>query len=361
MTLVEADGTYTQPYPLDTIELGAGQRYGTLLKTKTAQQIADDTQGGCYWVRLESQWRKPATNGWALLRYPVCRQVEFARPPTSNNSECLLPTARFGWIASELAPLPLPNARKMPRDEKVTRRQVIRVKQDAAFKGSKADVWRQNSYVYNESTTTDVPYLLQLYLNMTGAPSYERAMDNRTEIGWDEESKTYVAKKGEVLDIVLINRPSALSGHTEIHPFHFHSSKAWHLASGPGTFSDEALAAARDKGFKDPVPRDTFNLWPEPGSSLNATDLLPIDGDQDGGWTVLRYAVVDGGLGAFFLHCHILAHVVMGMSSTFVFGVEELAERMTGCDPNYFLYGKSVVSPYTLAERRGGATARARV
>ncbi|PWN30325.1 Cupredoxin [Jaminaea rosea] len=345
--LVEADGTYLRPLGVQTLEFGAGQRYGTLLKTKSAADIDRDKKNGCYWVRLEAQWRKPSTHGWALLRYPSCK-VTTARPPTVNNSETLLPVANFGWVQSELAVHPKSNIRAMPSDAEVTRRQIISIQQDHTFPGSLGDVWRQNHYVYNEETTTRVPYLIQLYLNMTEKPSYTRAMNNSSATGWDELSKTYVAKQGEVLDIVLINRPSLLSRQVEIHPMHFHSSKAWHLASGHGNFSDKALAAARRSGYKNPVPRDTFNIWPEPGSSLNATDILPTGGA--GGWTVLRYEVTAEESGVWPLHCHILAHQVMGMSSTFAFDVDGLASRMDGHDPNYLIYGKNVMSPLSFKE-----------
>lgn len=350
MILVEADGTYLQPHSVEVVELGAGQRYGALLHSKPHSQVVADHTDGCYWVRLEAQWRKPATRGWAVLRYPGGCQGGFI-PPTSKNSESLISPAMNGWISGDLEPLLRRIRRPMPDDTRVIRRQVIRVQQTARSTNSTSDVWRDNGDVYNETTTTDTPYLIQLFLSSTPQPSYERAMDNRTQVGWDETTKTFVARQGEVLDIVIINQASLLSHQVEIHPMHFHSSRSWHLASGTGNFSDEALAEVRKTGYRRPVPRDTIMLWPGPGSSLDAQDKLPSD-DSAGGWTVLRYEVQRGEAGVWPLHCHILFHQVMGMSSSFALNPREIsvsASRRT-LDPAYFVFNSSVKSPTTYSQ-----------
>ncbi|CAO1628463.1 unnamed protein product [Parajaminaea phylloscopi] len=353
--LVEVDGTDIKPTKLSVLELASGQRYGSLLHTKSRSDVERDaaqskdptTRRGCYWIRIESQWRHPATNGWAVLRYPAaegCGTGDWT-PPLANNSETMIPRSKLGWISHELEPLD--NSYAMPADERVSRRLVIDTQQTHRAANSKGIVWRESGIVYNETSQSRPPYLLELYQGLRERPSWLRAMENRLRPGWDDQSETYVAQGGEVLDIVIVNRPSKLSGHVEVHSWHLHSRKFHHLASGPGSFSDAALARARGQGYRRPVPRDTVAVWPEPGSTLNESDtLLP---EESGGWTVLRYEATQAQAGVWLLHCHLVFHMVMGMSSTFVVAPDALPSKFSG-DPAYFQFGTNVRSPYTYSQ-----------
>lgn len=297
---MEVDGSWIKPHKVDVLEVASGQRYGTLIHTKPRAEVMHTVDGirsslqGCYWIRIESQWRTAATNGWFLLRYPGAQGCVPGRyvPPTKNNSLALIPPSCFGWVSQALEPLAGDNGqprRSVPTDDQVARRLIIKTQQTYRDEHNKEIVWREAGVFYNESAHARAPILIQLFQGLTERPSYERAMSNQIRQGWDEVSQTYVAKAGEVLDIVIVNEPSSLSSQVELHPWHFHGLKFWHLASGVGTFSDAALAEVRSKGYRNPILRDTVVVWPEPGSSLNASDkLLPT---QSGGWTALRYEV----------------------------------------------------------------------
>ncbi|KAK0522214.1 hypothetical protein OC842_006531, partial [Tilletia horrida] len=342
LDIIAADGTYLEPIRNQAhVEILPGQRYDLVLRSKSAEEVRAEGKGGCYWIRMESRWRSPTWGGWGLLAYPSCTPVARARtmragpplpPGTTTDSAHLLPGAKFGWIADEFAPLRWSGADRMadaPRDEEVVRRIVIHSQQIRALPNDTGSRFIENGHTYNEDDTTPVPYLIKIFNKLVDEPSYERAMQG-TPKGYDKLTDTYVAKSGEVFDVVLINNASELGRNVESHPWHGHSFKQWTIASGMGNFSEQALTAARAHGYKRPIARDTHAVWPGPGASaLNET--LPAN--SSGGWTMIRYRVAQDGLdaGAWLLHCHVLLHAVMGMSVTLIFDAPRLAAA-TGYD-----------------------------
>lgn len=108
-TIIEYDATFIKPHTGDSVlEIGAGDRFATLVQTKTQAQVNQDGLDGCYWFRLESGWRLPAANGWAVLRYPGgCNNNRQGQnggwsPPITNNSIQILRPQQFGWIVKDL-------------------------------------------------------------------------------------------------------------------------------------------------------------------------------------------------------------------------------------------------------------------
>lgn len=147
--LVEADGTYLKPYRLNAIEIASGQRYSTLIKTKSKEEVDEDRINGCYWVRMESQWRSPAINGWALLRYPGCQNdvdQKQLQPPQTNNSIAILPKGQFGWLSSQFEPLPgYRHGYIYPSDDEVTRRVIIDTRQVLYGPIKKGNRWQEDN------------------------------------------------------------------------------------------------------------------------------------------------------------------------------------------------------------------------
>ncbi|KAK0542527.1 hypothetical protein OC844_007773, partial [Tilletia horrida] len=232
-----------------------------------------------------------------IARARTMRAGQPLPPGTTTDSAHLLPGAKFGWIADEFAPLRWSGADRMadaPRDEEVVRRIVIHSQQIRALPNDTGSRFIENGHTYNEDDTTPVPYLIKIFNKLVDEPSYERAMQG-TPKGYDKLTDTYVAKSGEVFDVVLINNASELGRNVESHPWHGHSFKQWTIASGMGNFSEQALTAARAHGYKRPIARDTHAVWPGPGASaLNET--LPAN--SSGGWTMIRYRVAQDGLDA---------------------------------------------------------------
>jgi iron transport multicopper oxidase len=78
MTIIEADGQYTQPYTVDQIQLFAGQRYSFVL---TANQATSN-----YWIRAVPNIGADTTDGGvnsAILRYAGAADTE---PTTTSGS-----------------------------------------------------------------------------------------------------------------------------------------------------------------------------------------------------------------------------------------------------------------------------------
>ena len=388
MQLIEADGSYLNPLAIDTVELATGQRYSWLIHTKTQEQVARDGLNGIYWIRLESRWRAgPA--GWARLVYPtVANDADIALPappfyPKDNTTAAttrLLPNETFGWITSSLSPLKK-CTEPFPADRVVTRTVIIDQQQigfPMAGQNASGVRWAENAPlavktmgVYNEDgsqASFPSPLLVDLLkdqafaqgiLDRTGNSSTqsdnntlctlidcnlpgerERARKHRLNQGYDPVSGVYVGHPGEVIDIIMINKPSALSNNTEIHPWHMHASKHWTVGIWPGTFSFEAydakLAAAKKDlaPYAKPIPRDTTILYSGPGAAyLNETvtylnETVTDPSRNDGGWAVLRYRVGAINAGAYPLHCHIAYHLVMGMAVVWALGIEDLVTAM---------------------------------
>lgn len=358
MQLVEVDGTYVKAVPLSSIELAAGQRIGTLLSTKTKDQVQQEGQDGCYWMRFESQFRSPQHFGWMVVRYPGgCSQL---RVPVANNTAPLLPSSKLPWISDTLEPLSSNEDKTPPDDDAVTRRIILWTQQVLAMHSDTRVIWPVNGLIYNETLdSSDEPYMIRIYKNDTTRPSYQRAMsidpvaftdgEVNYQRSWDPISRTWTTKNGEIIDIVIINNNSAVSNRSEIHPWHFHSSKFWHMASGPGDFSVEKYKEVRASGaFKHPILKDTVTVYPA---------AVPSPPSQSAGsWVVLRYRVVDTEAGVWPLHCHIAPHLVQGMATNIAVAPDEITHQLDlydDADPNYFVYGQNVRSPYTMAQLRG--------
>ncbi|KAE8222901.1 hypothetical protein CF319_g3980 [Tilletia indica] len=363
-TIIGADGTYLNPVHHQThVEVMPGQRYEVLFRSKSAQQAQLDGKAGCYWIRTESRWRTPAAGGWAILAYPSCTESAQSMmlesgpplpPGTSSANATLLPPAEFGWIAKQFSPLLWSGAGLMasaPQDWEVKRRIVIQAQQIGVFgtvQNGTGTRWAENGHVYNEMMTRKTPYLIDIFNKAVEVPSYQRAMQG-TPQGFDNVTDTYVARSGDVFDVVIINNASAKSHNVETHPWHGHSTKQWTMASGMGNFSEEALAAVRAEGFHHPIARDTHTVWGGPGASTT-NQTLPTD--SSGGWTMIRYRIAADGSdsGVFPLHCHILFHSAMGMFTNFVFDPQDVAAATQFYDdPSYLVFGHNVTSRYTRA------------
>ena len=338
LTLIEADGSYLQSLTVNHVEVAAGQRYSFLLKTKTCAEVLTDASGGVYWIRVEPRWRG-GPSGWAKLVYDGCDSPAasnaLAAPPSTIPATGLLPAETNGWIVKDLQPHPT-DEQKCPDDSEVTRMVIINAQQTKFFTSKTGVRWTDNADVYDEDTETMVPYLIGMLLGNKEVPSWSRAekgdvkellrdtsgADDLVDQKYDPKTDVFLAKAGEVVDIVIINRPSELSAATEIHPWHMHSSKHFHVASGNGTFSIEAYREAR-KQFPHPVPRDTTTVFPSPGPAyLNQSVSDP--NHNDGGWSVIRYKVSDYNAGLFPLHCHLAFHLAMGMAVVWGLALDHL-------------------------------------
>ncbi|KAJ8110777.1 hypothetical protein ONZ43_g5788 [Nemania bipapillata] len=300
LEVIEADGHYTKPYPVAFLQMGTGQRFSTLLKTKTCAELEDLGKADFY-MQIESRDRPTLVTNYAILRYDVgtCNATSgtnIARVPDNANPSTTpiqLPPTVNGFLDYVLQPLELND---FPTAEEVTRRILINVQQMA----NKWYIWTDNGVSWTEDgsdplnhTTPEKPYLVALYQNETEyLPNYEAAVANG---GLDPATKTYPAKLGEVLEIVLQNvgahtYDGSTGGGLDTHPWHMHGRHYYDIGSGEGKYN--ATVAEAKLAGTSPVQRDTTVLF-----RYNATTGV----DEIRGWRAWR-------------------HMVQGMQTPFIFG-----------------------------------------
>ncbi|EHK96709.1 putative L-ascorbate oxidase [Glarea lozoyensis 74030] len=244
LTVIEADGSYTQPYNTSILQIGGGQRYSVLLTTKAAPEKSS------YFMQVESRDRPSVARSFAVLQYGLKPATKPMNPLTAPLT---LPNITRGFL-DDLAPLH--PSRDFPTSAEVTRRITLTVHQ----KVSGQTVWLQNAYNWTDSFP-QTPYLVALYENTTNTttnpglpyPSLERALANN---GIDPVTRTFPARLGEVLEIVIQNT-GADKGGLDIHPFHAHGAHFWDLGSGNGTFNGTANDASWAARGHQPPLRDT--------------------------------------------------------------------------------------------------------
>ena len=294
MVLIEADGAYTKPHTTDFLQIGSGQRYSVLLKTKSANEVLSDRKKNVtfYYAQLESRDLSVLTRGYAVLRYilPGDKNQSSVGPPATPPIN-LRPTV-LGWLDYELEPL-YPN--NFPTLSEVTRRVTITVEQ--AKNGT--IVWDENGLPWTEAYPRK-PYLVALYENDTSVlPSYTAGVANG---GMDPAARAFPAKVGEVLEIVFQNTGSvATPGQIDSHPFHAHGTHYYNIGSGNGTYDVEANE--RRLNGTNPVQRDTTVLYQYEAMTTPGTAA---------GWRAWRLRADNPGV--WMIHCHILQHMIMGMS-----------------------------------------------
>lgn len=288
LELVEAETQLLQPFNTSFLDLGPGQSYSALLRTKSQGEVAGS--GGAFFMQLHVRHRPTGPTGLAVLRYPSAGgdmpAKGPARAPASDDVE---------WS--------LAHARRFRAREAVTLPAATRVLTYLGTQNAQADgrlVWALNNISYAE-TRTPVLHAVALglpetrgYTEQTTIPEVfdynltlgEAGIATASEVG----SQVVGVGKGEVVDFVFQNT-RALNGAEEIHPWHLHLHNFWVL--GYGEYG-EPWSADAEKGYdvRRAVSRNTFALYPL-------------------SWTAVRVRFDNAGAAHF--HCHILAHLVMGM------------------------------------------------
>lgn len=273
LDVVAADGHYTKPYRIDHMQVSPGQRFEALLRTKTADEIGNQTD---YIIQFESKDRPRVFTGFAVLRYsnaPPLITTAPSTPPLRLSNET------YNFLEYALEPL-VPN--NFPTADQVTRRVYI----DNVQLTQSSVIWQMDGLNWTElSPANSPPYLVDIYKNGPEAmPNYTAAMENG---GWDPYTLTWPAKLGEVLEIILVNTGSLVNnnGGMDYHPFHMHGSHYYDCGSGNGTY-DPVANEEKLKGYS-PVERDTTNLY-RYRSAGTAGD--------DEGWRCWRLRVQDAGV-----------------------------------------------------------------
>ena len=335
LQIIEADGQYTKPYSTTFLQIGSGQRFSALLKSKTCNELKQFGKLD-YYVQIESRERPSNITNYAILRYnKSCMVLANSSTSASNTTypsrkPIALPPTVPGFLDYVLQPL-YPN--DFPSASQVTRRIVLNVQQVL----DKYIVWKDSNVSWTADaidsvphTTASQPYLVSLYMNQTAyLPSYSAAVKNG---GRDPSTNTFPAKVGEVLEIVFQNVgahaiDNETGGGLDVHPWHAHGEHYYDIGGGPGAF-DPNVAEARLKDT-EPVLRDTTMLY-----RYNAT----TQPDEKQGWRAWRLRVQEPGV--WMIHCHTLQHMVMGMQTVWVFGDAEQVMALPKAEvEGYLTYG----------------------
>jgi L-ascorbate oxidase len=325
LTIIEADGRYTQPAVVDRLVTGSGQRFDYLLKTKTEAELESLGKRN-FWIQIEIRDRPVNYTSYACLSYDGqgCGPV-----PAQDSPVISLPRDTTTWLEYTLQPL-LPNA--FPALSEVTRRITIYADQ-VNISGSL--VWHLNDEAISVDTPRSSPYLVDIYKNGNAAiPSLSAAdATNTNTSNYDATLNAYFSPLKQVLEIIWIQRPNFPAGGFDAHPLHAHGGHYHDIGAGPGSY-DPVANEARFANYT-PALRDTTMLH-----RYTASPDTPEGVDQ--GWRGWRIRVEDAGV--WLLHCHTLQHMIMGMQTVWVMGeAEDIVRAGTpvGMLEGYLDYGGS--------------------
>ncbi|KAK0616770.1 multicopper oxidase-domain-containing protein [Immersiella caudata] len=334
LTIIQVDGAeYNQPAHTDHIQFGPGQRFDLLFKTKTQEELDADGKS-TYFLQWETRDSEdPVTvRGYAVLRYKSSAEI----PGAPAEPVIALPEQVGDWMEYTFLPL-FPDRNKAPTADEVTRRVIVDVDlvQDSV---TGRVVWELAHLSWTEDTY-QTPALVDIYQRGQDAvPNYDAALKN---FGWDPATRSFPAKVGEVIEIILQNRGALIgnSGRLGTHPFHAHSKHYYDIGSGRGAYDANANNAKIEKLGYRPVKRDTTMLF-----KYNQT----VAAGEVGGWRGWRIRKTDAGV--WMIHCHILAHMMMGMQMVWVVGdAEQIMEIPFEESQSYLTYGGSVMGNLTHA------------
>lgn len=297
MTVVQADSRYVEPFTVDNIDIYSGQTYNVLFS-------ATQDPARNYWAGLNMRGRNPVntTKGLAILQY--LPMPSFPLTPTPVSPLWNDTTSSIAFVQKVLAR----QGYEQPPPPVSDRKLVLMTTQNNISAHIR---WSLNNVSYVSSAT---PILAALKRNIKHAFSAHPPPDrpprnynisepqtlNPSHIPATFGNGVYIFKLGAVVDVVIQNAIT-LANNSEIHPWHLHGHDFWVLGYGEGRFDETT----------DPLK---FNLVNPP--SRNTVAVFPY------GWVAFRF--VANNPGAWGFHCHLEAHVQMGMATVFAEGIHRL-------------------------------------
>lgn len=296
LTIIQVDGNeYNIPVSTDHLRIGAGQRFDVLFKAKTVEELKQNGDKSTYFFQFETIGRPPPYRGYGVLRYNINAVIPLA--PTTPVLD--LPLDVPGWMEYTFQPL-FPEHNHAPSAEEVTRRVIIDAEQKVENRTGRV-VWELAHLSWFEYSLQR-PVLVDIYdRRETAVPNLEAARGN---YGWDPATASFPARLGEVLEIVIQNTGSQFEpilGLVETHPFHAHGQHYYDIGSGPGKYDANANNARLVATGYKAVKRDTTMLLRYQGQ---------VAPGEPGGWRAWRIRVESPGV--WMIHCHNLAHMMMG-------------------------------------------------
>ncbi|KMZ57165.1 L-ascorbate oxidase [Zostera marina] len=309
MTVVEADGHYVAPFLVSNLYIYSGETYSVLI---TANQDPSNK----YWIATNVVSRPPNTDtGLAILNY---RQQSSGSSPSTNPP--------IGPLWNDTAPRIRQSLKiKAHRDHiisppKTSDQTIILLNTQNKIDGYIK--WSINNVSY---TLPQIPYLISLKKNVTDAFDQSPAPVSYDYQSYDiysvqtnpnatSSSSIYRLEFNSTVDIILQNGNTLNPNNSETHPWHFHGHDFWVLGYGTGKY-DPKTDLEKNSNLVDPIMKNTVPLHPY-------------------GWTAIRF--IADNPGAWFFHCHIDPHLLMGMSVVFEQGIHrvgKLPSSIMSCVP----------------------------
>jgi FtsP/CotA-like multicopper oxidase with cupredoxin domain len=229
-----------------------------------------------------------------------------------------VPPSEPEWISKQLKPLvdePIPKANRVL----VFTGQQIRVPDPVLGWAYNHTKWVINGHAFHPSESMPL-----LYAATQGQTFMSEQLDAEKTL-----PLVFELKKGDIIDIVLQNTV-ALNGVCEQHPWHLHGHHFWDLGGGPGNYS--ALTPKQRRRFvntKNPIKRDSVTLYPHSSAFFQT----PEPAGTACGFHVIRFVADNPGV--WLMHCHIPAHMHMGMQLAFVERMDELPEMVDLSSPMF--------------------------
>jgi L-ascorbate oxidase len=331
LTVVELDGIPVTPKTVSSLDLSAGQRAAVLLTA--------DQPSGVYWIDAGIRGRSGVRYGSGFLQYdgkssPNLEGAEGENDETLKTVRASHPdTGDYNFTRAQQQGYESPFPEAMPSLADVDRTFIFLNTQERFLEGtvdhtpSSSDAsgigigdkleeqpqcfcsqsdgylkWAVNRRTFTKPQT---PLLHKMFYGLEKRSPEELEREN-----------FYMLEEGKTYDIVLQNYP-ACNGVCETHPWHMHGHHFWHVGTWEGGY-DPKVGYPTSGGGGNFI-RDTItlvgdspkqNMTPSNGAKCSST-LKPC------GFTVIRF--VANNPGAWFFHCHIDWHLVMGMAVAFYY------------------------------------------
>ncbi|SPO07734.1 related to laccase precursor [Cephalotrichum gorgonifer] len=264
------DGAYIEPQLVEAISVTNGDRFSILVKL--------DKEPGDYTIRMASTAAAQMLSGYATLSYAEGGRNEASAGYINDVGKNTTASVRF---FDQAAMRSFPPETVSPTADQ-TYKLGLRVA-GASYQ------WALNNTIYPSHLDNENPILFN---------------PQREDEG--QHNVTISTQNGTWVDLVFVAETFPMPPH----PIHKHGNRMWLIGQGEGAFeyasvAEAAAAMPEAFNFVNPPKRDGFAT---PPANTGQT------------WMAVRYHVTNPG--AWFLHCHIQAHLQGGMAMVIQDGVD---------------------------------------
>jgi L-ascorbate oxidase len=306
MTIIAADGMYIDPIESDYIDCANGQRYDAL--------ITADQEEKAYWLYAHTRYRTAVVTGSARVVYlnsdetvPTTDLQAIVDSALSSEGDDALIAAEDSIAFEKTLQGIIPIPSQEPDVDVTFVFSQQRMSQDGSISYSP---YNSETQTFEELDGYDTAYLKwainDVSYSQKDTPillaSYVGLYDNQgppMPIVQEVETNSFVQ--------VVLQNGLTQSLTRDQHPFHLHGHSFWVVGMGVGNYDPETSPSTFD--LNTPVYRDTVAVYP-------------------GSWSVVRF--IADNPGAWPFHCHIGAHIVMGMTRVFLVGHSDIPDPPPG-------------------------------